>query len=232
MSQKNRGSAVVWIVVLIVFAAAAFYLGLHYGTPAPAQNPVIATSTSPVVVQEGSEYYSNVAEWQSYQDTAAGYAIAYPIDFSTDEPLSLKSSTDWLTNNVAQAPGFKIFTLTIPKVFEPQTNFSDATLTVGYSKNAAALADCLIAQNGESTSTPVAINNADFTVLTSNDAGAGNLYETTSYRTTHAGACYVVEYTVHSAQLGNYPTSYNLSQFDETRVRGVLDTIVGTFRFL
>src|ERR1700683_1188952 len=157
MYTHTRGNALVWTIIVIAVAILAFYLGSHYGS-STTQPVTVATTTTPTIVQEGSEYYSNPSEWQLYSDTSGGFSIAYPIDFTTDEPNSPKASTDWLVNNVAQAPGIKAFTLAVPSAFDPQTNFADATLTVGYSMNSAALPDCLIAENGEATSTPQTIN--------------------------------------------------------------------------
>ena len=76
------------------------------------------------------------------------------------------------------------------------------------------------------------INGIVFTIFQSADAGAGNYYQTTSYRTLHAGACYAVEYTLHSSQILNYPAQYNLQQFDPNKVTDVLNRIVGTFKFM
>jgi hypothetical protein len=44
-----------------------------------------------------------------------------------------------------------------------------------------------------------------------------------------AGACYAVEYSIHSAQLANFPSSYQLQQFNEAQMEAVLNNIVGTF---
>jgi len=85
---------------------------------------------------------------------------------------------------------------------------------------------------GPTSATTTTINGVSFTVLKSSDAGAGNYYETTSYRTVHANKCYSVEYTVHSAQIENYPTSYNLTSFDETKINTLMQNIVGTFKFI
>lgn len=231
MTDSAR-NILIWILLVILVVALAFYLGMRTGgsisSATATSTPVVARTSPPA----GSNYYSNPAQWQTYTDTSAGYSISYPTDFSVDEPTSISPSTDWRMNNVDQAPGIKTFTLTVPAAFEPQTNFVGATLTVGYSQNNTALADCLIAQNGEATSSTQMIGNTTFTVFTLSNPGAGQLYDTTSYRTTHAGACYAVEYTVHSAQLGNFPSSYGLQQFDESQVDAVLNQIVGTFSFL
>jgi hypothetical protein len=186
--------------------------------------------------QSESAYYKNVSEWQTDQNNS-GWSIAYPIDF----PLTLADNNNYSITPLDNwrwgspgGPGFQPFALTIPKVFEPQTNFDDAELAVGWSGNAGAVAQCLVSDsmNGDSATSTVTINGTPFTVFRFTGVGAGNIYETTSYRTLHAGKCWAVEYTIHSSQIGNYPPEYQLRPFDEKKLTDVLDRIAGTFKFL
>ncbi|MDR3571813.1 MAG: hypothetical protein P4L81_06520 [Candidatus Pacebacteria bacterium] len=220
----------VWALLIVLVVALAFYFGLTTGQ-STSTTSAAATSTQSTTTAASTLSTTTSAQTTTYTNPSAGYSITYPTAFAVTTSNSPAPSTDWRVNNVAQAPGIKTFTLTVPSSFEPQTNFVGATLTVGYSQSNLALADCLIAKNGEATSTTQSINNATFAVFTMRNPGAGQLYDTTSYRTTHAGACYAVEYTIHSAQLGNYPQSSGMQQFDETRVSALLAAIVGTFKF-
>jgi hypothetical protein len=231
-------------IALVLFVALPF-IGFWYGTKygeliAPLTAPALieATTTTTTSVSSGgtgAEYYANTAEWQTdANNTAGGFSIAYPIDFPTTDNYLGAPSTDWRVG-ANGTPGITYFTLSIPSAFEPQTNFADAKLTVGASANATAVSACLEqdANGPPATATSTAtINGIQFTVFKSSDAGAGNMYETTSYRTTHAGKCYAVEYTIHSSQIGNYPPQYNLQPFDQTQATDVLDRIVGTFTFM
>ena len=241
--MKIQWNKVTWyskLIALALFVALpfiGFYYGAQYGMLAAILHQpsvaVDATSTVPVISPEAA-YYANPAEWQSdANNTAGGFSIAYPLDFDTQDNYSTAPSTDWRLN--ASASGIKYFTLTVPRAFEPQTNFVDATLTVGASGNAAAIAQCLTPDpsGGPATATSSAtINGIGFTVFNSTGAGAGNYYETTSYRTLHAGKCYAVEYTIHSGQIANYPASYGLQPFNEKQINSVMQNIVGTFKFL
>lgn len=226
-------SKLIALIVLVVFPFVGFYWGIQYGKMVQATNQETgALSTSGI--NSGQEYYGNVSEWQIDQDSNGGFSIAYPIDFSETDNYSSAPSTGWRLNSNNE-PGVEYFTLTIPRAFEPQTNFADATLTVGASQNATAVGDCLTAD--ESGGPPMAtstqaINGIPFVVFKSSDAGAGNYYETTSYRTLHDGQCYAVEYTVHSGQIANYPPQYNLQPFDDAEVTALLNRMVGTFKFL
>jgi hypothetical protein len=242
--MKIEWNKVTWyskLIALALFVALpfiGFYYGAQYGKIAASvgQAPTItatAAATSTVAIA-GTSYYSNPSEWQTdANNTSGGFSIAYPLDFDAQDNYSVSPSTDWRLN--ANASGVKYFTLTVPRAFEPQTNFADATLTVGASGNSATVAACLTPDQsgGPATATSSAtINGINFTVFTSDGAGAGNYYETTSYRTIHAGKCYAVEYTVHSGQIANYPASYSLQPFSEQQINSVMQSIVGTFKFI
>jgi hypothetical protein len=245
--QWNKVTWYSKLIALILFVALPF-IGFYYGAQ---YGKIIGTinQQSPLVAQEGgntttvapnqsaalSSYYTTPSEWQiDANNTSGGFSIAYPIDFSAQDNYPATPSTDWRvnTNNIT---GVKYFTLSVPKAFEPQTNFADATLTVGASGASAAVTQCLT-QDPANGPTAVAtssatINGISFTVFHSSDAGAGNIYETTSYRTVHGGKCYAVEYTVHSGQIANYPTSYNLQPLDEAKIATLMQNIIGTFKF-
>lgn len=222
------------VIIIVLAIVGAYYFGVHHAlAPTTATSTAVAgtTSTSTTVAVEpgSSPYYTNTATWQTYSGTQ--FSIAYPLDFPVVETNGTTLTNDWRVNS--QDPGVKAFSLTVPAAFEPQTNFSNATLTVGYSQNANATANCLTQDsNGPPAATSTAvINGIHFTIFTSSDAGAGNLYKTTSYRTVHQGYCWAVEYTVHSAELANYPTSYDLTQYSDQAIDSVLDRIISTFHF-
>jgi hypothetical protein len=243
--MKIEWNKVTWyskLLAMVIFVALpfiGFYYGAQYGKiiTAIGQSPVgtalPVTGQSATSTNNVAAYYNTPAEWQTdANNIAGGFSIAYPLDFDTQDNYSAAASTDWRLN--ANASGVKYFTLTVPRAFEPQTNFVDATLTVGASGNSAAVTACMTpdASGGPTTATSSAtINGINFIVFKFDGAGAGNYYETTSYRTLHAGKCYAVEYTVHSGQIENYPASYNLQPFDGSKIDALMQTIVGTFQF-
>ena len=230
--EWNKVTALSKAVALALFVALpfiGFWYGIQYGELAAylrLENPSAATTTT--------GYYGNVAEWQVNRDDAAGFSIAYPIDFDAQAGYAAKPSSDWRAG-ANGAPGLTRFTLTIPRAFEPQSNFADAKLTVGDSGDARAVANCLAPDPTGGPAAPtssVSLNGTPFTEFHSADVGAGNYYETTSYRTVHAGRCYAVEYTIHSTQIMNYPASYHLRPFDKAKAADLLDRIAGTFTFI
>lgn len=227
---------VIIIVVVLAIIGGAYYFSAHHALAPVTSTSTAVTETSTTTTTSNpstSSTYTDVSTWQTSTETQAGFSIAYPLDFTVDENTDTTPTDDWRLN--ATNHGMKVLTITVPKAFEPQTNFVDTTLTVGYSSNQEAVANCLVADPSGGPSTPTTtatINGVTFTVFTSSDAGAGNIYKTTSYRTVRSGACYAIEYTVHSAQLANFPASYNLTQYSDQTIDDVMNRIVGTFKFI
>jgi hypothetical protein len=222
------------LALIIVLPFLGFYFGEKYGEIKGFFNGYDVSVQVPqgAAAAAGSDYYSNVAAWQTDQRDDAGFSIAYPIDFPMDDNSSVTPSDDW-SMNAFGTTGIKVLELDIPKAFEPQTNFDDAKLTIGRSSNDVAVRECL-SPSTEGPTTAVGtttVNGTVFSVMTSSDAGAGNYYETTSYRALHGGQCYAVEYTIHSSQIANYPASYGLHPYDDAKVASVLQKIAGTFQF-
>jgi len=68
--------------------------------------------------------------------------------------------------------------------------------------------------------------------MKSSDPGAGNIYDTTSYKTIKNNMCYAVEYTVHSTNINNYSPDQNIKEFDKVKIENILNEMVKSFRFL
>lgn len=129
--------------------------------------------------------------------------------------------------------GMVLALVTIPRTFMPHTNFSGAEFIISQSSDPEAVKNCFIKPQGYGVQTElVKIAGVSFTKYTFSDAGAGNLYETTSYRTRRGDGCYVVEYTIHSTNIGNYPPDLGIKEFDKGKITGVLEGMVRSFRFL
>ena len=225
--------AIIIVLVIVLGAGAAYYYSAHRAlAPTTSTSTPTATVTTTTTTTT-SNPYTDISTWQTNTESQAGFSIAHPASFSLSENKSSTPTTDWRLNSTD--PGVKVLTITVPQSFESKTNFADATLTVGYSKNAKAVASCLTPDPSGGPAVPTStamINGINFTVFTMSDAGAGNIYKSMSYRTLHAGSCYAVEYTVHSSQLANFPASYGLTQYSDATIDQVLNLMVGTFKFL
>lgn len=144
------------------------------------------------------------------------------------------------------------------------TNFSDAKFTISFGANQKSLDNCMIDIQGESWSgykagtkdmesagsvwgagsvdnvsgvkqnQTVKIGGIDFKKFESGGAGAGNFYETTSYRAVRAGQCIAIEYTIHTTNIGAYSPEQNIKEFtieDKAKLKEVLDTITKSVKF-
>lgn len=165
----------------------------------------------------------------TFTDATKLFSFTYPNSGTLSGELGY--AMDWRNNT--ETSGMLLAKVSIPGLIQPKTNFSEARFTVGTSSDATAVKNCLTDNmGGSSKSTLVTINGVQYTKLTAGDAGAGNLYETTSYRTVKNGQCYAVEYTIHSTQLGNYDPSQGIHAYDKTAVTNMLESIVQSFKFL
>lgn len=235
--MKIQWNKVTWYskwLALALFVALpfiGFYFGEKYGELNGFFKGYSAQAPQSAASGTNSDYYQNTTTWQT-NGNHTGWSIAYPIDFDVNDNYSVTPVDDWRQGNPG-GPGLKPFTLAIPKAFEPQTNFNEATLSVGTSDNNKAIMQCLVPETTDNQSTTFTkmINGTLFTVFHLTDVGAGNIYEMTSYRTLHAGQCWAVEYTIHSSEIGNYPQEYQLKPLDGAKLHDVLDRIVGTFQF-
>lgn len=168
----------------------------------------------------------------SYVEKNGTFSFSYNPDFAVaDEDEN--STTDWRVNNVEETQGMILTTVTIPRSFMSGTNFSEARFTVGRSTDPKAIKSCTVKSAYED---PMVINQEvsgmPFQRFSSSDAGAGNFYETTSYRAIVDGDCYALEYTIHSTNIGNYPPEQGIKEFDKTQVVKELKSIINSFTFL
>ncbi len=167
--------------------------------------------------------------FESYADQPRTFTFTFPNAF-TVSGVPAGYGLSWAEN--ATSTGMELARVDVPQSYEPGTNFGGAWFTVGASSVPAALASCLQGTSGApgATTTRVTIGSATFTKMHSIGAGAGNRYDTTSYRVIHDHACYAVEYTIHYGILENYPPGA-VRPFDEQKVRNALESIAHSFKF-
>lgn len=148
------------------------------------------------------------------------FSIAYP------DAASLIEGDTAAWSMLSTATGTVLVRMRVPDTVQPGTNFRDATLTVGTSD------DTLACYSSEyATVTEATISGVPFTRLSQSNAGAGNRYETVSYRTVREGLCYAVEYTIHTTVLENYDPAQGITAYDRTRIESSLESAVRSFRF-
>jgi membrane-bound inhibitor of C-type lysozyme len=167
----------------------------------------------------------------TFTDESKMFSFSYPSDLSVTGDGG-GYSQNWMVN--ATTSGMILAEINVPQSYESGTNFGDAKFTVGTSADPSAVATCLTYNptGGKATaSTTSTIDGTTYTILQSSDAGAGNYYDTTSYRTERGSQCYAIEYTIHYANFQNYPKGA-VKQFDEAALKTKLDAIAQSFMFL
>jgi membrane-bound inhibitor of C-type lysozyme len=197
----------------------------------------ITKGTTAVLQEKGKDTYTHClfgservqGERSTFTDGTKLFSFSHPKEFlvSGDE---IGYSTAWHTNT--QTLGLVLASTTIPKTTQPNTNFSNATFTVGTSSDPQALKECLIATNGEVQNGNVTINGTVYQKMTLGDAGAGNFYDTTSYHTVRNEQCYIVEYTIHSTSIGAYSPDQGIVEFNKNNITETLESMVSSFTFL
>jgi membrane-bound inhibitor of C-type lysozyme len=218
LPQTMSGSGTRYAQGLIVFSGKGSSATLTENSKATYENCI-----------SGSDV-SGDATTSTFTDTGKTFSFSHPIVFAVTGGDG-SYSQDWATDSMHL--GLMLARVVIPQTFMPKTNFGDARFVVGTSADATAVKECLAPPQGNGVkSTKVTINGVAFQKLVFAGAGAGNFYDTTSYRTLRNGQCYSVEYTIHSGNIGNYSPDQGIKAFNDAKIRSVLESIAQSFTFL
>lgn len=163
--------------------------------------------------------------WKTYRNTTHRLTFNYPPIGNVEETANM----GWSYLNAD--PGTNIVEVTIDEDFQPGTNFREAKFHVGKSDDQIVVANCLKREYEDQQLRTETINGIAFTVLFEGGAGAGNFYETESYRVVRGNSCFAVELLVHSTNVGNYPEEMNIKEFDSKKVNALLRQIIDSFTF-
>jgi len=169
-------------------------------------------------------------DWLSYNDARYGFTIQYPPNFEFN--LGGLFPSQWVYFD--SFPGEKILSLTISRADYASTTLAQANINIAVSRDSRAVVGCLKPQSGlnESQKADQVIKGITFKQFTSAGAGAGNYYETISFRTIRDNdLCYALEITIHSTNLANYPPEFGIKEFDRQKVITELMKILQTFKF-
>ncbi len=213
------------MVILAVIGVVAFFLwkANKVNDATPINNDTVIVPTNTVEEQPVGEE----SEMAGYTNNEYKFSFEYSADFkklSEDDNARLPWSFE------STRPGARLVSVELPKEFAAQTNFSEATVSVGVTNDATEVAACIIGDT-EPAEKKV-INGATFVKTTSSDAGAGNLYETVSYRIVRDGVCMALEQTIHSTNIGNYAPEQGIKEFDKAKVQATLDEVINSFNFI
>ena len=166
----------------------------------------------------------------TYTNSSKTFSFSYPNKFILSGG-DIGYSQDWAIGS--SNLGILLTVVKIPQSFLPKTNFGDAKFTVGTSADPDAIKNCLTPNDGNTgTTSEVLINSRKFTKTEFTDVGAGNYYDTTSYRTLYNDQCYSIEYTIHSTNIFNYSPDQGIKEFNKTDITLILENIARSFKFI
>ncbi len=198
----------VFVVVLVLIVFAVRWMKDRYG--APIYTPPVSEAPTQV---PSSPLQSKVS-------------FGFPPTLTQDTASTLP----WRTNT--QLPGTLLASVPVPADIQPKTNFRGAQFTIGASDDTRAVETCITPLNGERMKGTREIHDVAFTKITLTEAGAGNYYDTTSYRAVHDGVCFAIEYTIHTTNINNYDPSQGIQEFNTEAITTLLETMVQTVTFL
>lgn len=176
-----------------------------------------------------AEFEAKKVGWITHTNEDPAFSVSYPeaFEFSVGAPAGREAGF-W--SELSEAGGETFATLTLPGTFMPESNFSEARIMFGASDQAAAVEDCSTYTGNRAETEDAQIQDQPFTRIETADAGAGNFYETVSYRIVHNDACFAIEYVIHSTNINNYPEG-TVEEFDKEEVVRLLEEVVHTFTF-
>jgi len=209
LTKRQRATT----VVLGILVAAALVVGLSTNRagsacPQPCPTPVARSGT-----------------WCTYTDSDHGFAIGFPGDF------------------VPRVPGDKLAAPGAVVTFVPtfdhsvgkdglQTNLVEVSVTVAMANTGSCPQQeplCLAQWAGSELSDTRIIEDRAFTVTCSSNAGAGNVYETITYRAAWGEVPYEISLCFHYGNLSFYAEG-TVTPFDPEPLVKTLDAMASTFR--
>ena len=187
------------LVALIALAAAACGRNTSSDVPRPGQPP---------------------AGWRIYGDAKLGFSIAYPQKWRVERGYVYPTPID--DTRIAGVA------FMIPPELASHTNLSTGSyLSV---ESAASATACKASAFLVTTDTMRDEDQGElhWSVATSGDAGAGNLYDETVYALKDSRPCLAIRYFIHSTNIANY-TAGTVKQFDRAELVRQFDRIRSTF---
>jgi hypothetical protein len=203
--RRSNMSLIVGIIILIIIAGAGYLGWKAIANQSPAETPT-TTPDVPVVTDDRADYAS----------TTLHIALKYPKGYTVND-----SFINTTVNPNKPISGVKF---TIPMEMATGTNLSsDSGLSIEQLPRAnKCTGDIFLQANVKPTT--VSDGAMSFSVASSSDAGAGNLYEEIVYAIPGSTPCIGIRYFIHSTQFANYPAG-TVTQFDHAALIADFDKI-------
>jgi hypothetical protein len=163
---------------------------------------------------------AQAASWKHYTNATLGYSIAYPASWSID--------TGYV--NAAMGPGHDIHgvSFTIPASLAAGTNLGGDTKLSVESLPGSNCAPSGFVDPADNVHA-IHADGRTYTAATSQDAGAGNRYETDIFVVNGTSPCLAVRYFIHSTAIGNYDPG-TVEEFDAAKLTAAFDRIRATLK--
>lgn len=168
---------------------------------------------------------------EHFVDSNNVFSFDYNSFFQSIGRIDTSPTTDWSLNS--KQKGVIFASVIVPRTYMPDTNFSSARLTIGQSTNLNAIKSCLSkTQESDIDNGTVIIDGHSFKKFIWNSAGAGNFYDTVSYKGIVDGDCYAIEYTIHSTNIENYSPDQGIKEFSKAKIQDEIGKIIKSLKFL
>jgi hypothetical protein len=177
--------------------------------PAPTEEPPPTASPTPAWTDTSTPSPTpepSYARWPMYENQDCGFSIHYPPESISAEPLE----------------GIARFNFPL---LDDNTNLSEKFLDIGCYANTTS---CAFSSPQFTTSTQT-FNGIDFTFQDGGEAGAGNIYITKDYTTTHGDACIRLTFVLHSTNALHYDPPKQ--EYDETAESQIFGEIMSSFQW-
>jgi hypothetical protein len=186
------------IIGIVVIAAGVWFVFIRQKAQAPTP-PAETVSTT-----------------QAYASTTLGVSLQYPSGYIINE---LYVYDQFGPKKLIHGVSFSI-----PAAMATGTNLStDTHLSVEQLPNAKnCTGDIYLPANVKAHK--VTEGGVDYSLATSSGAAAGNLYEEQVYALVGTHPCTAVRYTIHSMNIGNYPSGA-VTEFDHAKIIGDFDGV-------
>jgi hypothetical protein len=161
------------------------------------------------------------AGWQTYADPRLGYSISYP--------QAWKLEPNFVSVSLGPDHEIKGIAFAIPEGLTLGTNLSSSNTEI--SVESIAGANCGPPQFLDPARNihKLSADGRKYSVATSEDAGAGNRYETMLFVVDGTSPCIAVRYLIHSTNIANYDPG-TIKPFDRAKLIKQFDDIRATLK--
>lgn len=173
-------------------------------TPQPTQNGSASSSASSTPISSSEEH------WQSYYSSTYHYEIQYPLHFIA------KQNDTVITNDFTATGTSFVF----PESYRTGNTLDEAKVTVSVQSS------CPASQM--TASTTETFNEITYQKKDWDGAGAGNLYQGTTYSAMHHSSCYIITLYMHSCNLGPDCSPGHTTPFDKQKLQDVLKDMMNS----